>query len=41
MIGGGAVVVSDIPPYALAVGCPARVIKYNTPAVVAHSAIAS
>lgn len=29
MIGGGAVVVRDIPPYALAVGCPARVIKYS------------
>jgi len=31
MIGAGAVVVRDIPPYALAVGCPARVIKYNAP----------
>ncbi len=29
MIGGGAVVVSDIPPYALAVGCPARVIRMS------------
>lgn len=27
MIGGGAVVVDDIPPYSLAVGCPARVIR--------------
>ena len=27
MIGGGAVVVRDIPPYSLAVGCPARVIR--------------
>lgn len=27
MIGAGAVVVSDIPPYSLAVGCPARVVK--------------
>jgi acetyltransferase-like isoleucine patch superfamily enzyme len=27
MIGAGAVVTSDIPPYSLAVGCPARVIK--------------
>ncbi len=34
MIGGGAVVVNDIPPYALAVGCPARVIKStNLPTV--------
>ncbi len=29
MIGGGAVVTSDIPPYALAVGCPARVIRFT------------
>lgn len=29
MIGAGAVVVEDIPPYALAVGCPARVIRYS------------
>jgi acetyltransferase-like isoleucine patch superfamily enzyme len=29
MIGGGAVVTHDIPPYALAVGCPARVIRYS------------
>lgn len=36
MIGGGAVVVSDIPPYALAVGCPARVIKYRPPAETAR-----
>lgn len=31
MIGGGAVVVDSVPPYALAVGCPARVIKYRRP----------
>jgi acetyltransferase-like isoleucine patch superfamily enzyme len=31
MIGGGAVVTSDIPPYSLAVGCPARVIKTQFP----------
>ena len=29
MIGAGAVVISDIPPYALAVGCPARVVRYS------------
>ena len=39
MIGGGAVVVSDIPPYALAVGCPARVIKYNAPGAADISAM--
>lgn len=27
MIGGGAVVVKSIPPYSLAVGCPARVVR--------------
>lgn len=31
MIGAGAVVVSDIPPYSLAVGCPARVIRTQMP----------
>lgn len=30
-IGAGAVVISDIPDYATAVGCPARVIKINEP----------
>ncbi len=30
MVGGGAVVVKDVPPYALVVGCPARVIRYST-----------
>ena len=29
VIGAGAVVVSDIPPYAVAVGVPAKVIKYR------------
>jgi acetyltransferase-like isoleucine patch superfamily enzyme len=27
MIGGGAIVINDIPPYSLAVGCPARVVR--------------
>jgi len=31
MIGGGAVVTEDIPPYSLAVGCPARVIRRLRP----------
>jgi acetyltransferase-like isoleucine patch superfamily enzyme len=27
MVGGGAVVIGDIPPYSLAVGCPARIVR--------------
>jgi acetyltransferase-like isoleucine patch superfamily enzyme len=27
MIGGGAVVIENIPPYSLAVGCPARIVR--------------
>jgi acetyltransferase-like isoleucine patch superfamily enzyme len=39
MIGAGAVVVSDIPPYSLAVGCPARVLRSLRPlALVDQSA---
>ena len=30
MIGSGAVVTKDIPPYAIAVGVPAKVVKYRT-----------
>lgn len=30
VIGANSVVVKDIPPYAVAVGAPARVIKYRT-----------
>ena len=29
MLGAGAVVTKDIPPYAVAVGVPARVVKYR------------
>lgn len=29
VIGAGAVVSKDIPPYAVAVGCPIRIIKYR------------
>ena len=29
VIGAGAVVVDDIPPYAIAVGVPAKVVKYR------------
>lgn len=29
IIGAGSVVTKDIPPYAIAVGCPAKVIKYR------------
>jgi acetyltransferase-like isoleucine patch superfamily enzyme len=32
MIGAGAVVVNDVPPYALAVGVPARPIRYSNAA---------
>lgn len=40
MIGGGAVVTADIPPYALAVGCPARVIKYSNIAAATGDVVA-
>lgn len=29
VIGAGAVVSKDIPPYAIAVGCPIRILKYR------------
>ena len=29
VIGAGAVVSKDIPPYAVAVGCPIRIVKYR------------
>jgi virginiamycin A acetyltransferase len=31
IIGAGAVVSSDIPPYAIAVGCPIKIVKYRFP----------
>jgi acetyltransferase-like isoleucine patch superfamily enzyme len=37
MIGAGAVVVCDIPPYSLAVGCPARVLRSLRPLEMAHN----
>ena len=33
VIGAGAVVSKDIPPYAIAVGCPIRIVKYRMTAV--------
>jgi acetyltransferase-like isoleucine patch superfamily enzyme len=36
MIGAGAVVVDDIPPYSLAVGCPAKVVRTRLPDAVAN-----
>jgi len=38
MIGGGSVVTKDIPPYALAVGCPAKVIRFSNEAPKPDSA---
>lgn len=29
VVGAGAVVTKDVPPYAVAVGCPAKVVKYR------------
>ena len=37
IIGAGSVVTRDIPPYAIAVGVPARILRYRFPPVVVHS----
>lgn len=41
VVGSGAVVTKDIPPYAIAVGVPARVIKYRFPPAVVEKLLAS
>lgn len=41
VIGAGAVVAKDIPPYAVAVGCPIKVIKYRFSEEVIRSLLAS
>jgi virginiamycin A acetyltransferase len=41
VIGAGAVVSKDIPPYAVAVGCPIKVIKYRFPKEIIDSLITS
>jgi len=40
IIGAGAVVTKDIPPYAIAVGCPIKVIKYRFSEEIIKSLIA-
>lgn len=40
VIGAGAVVTADIPPYAVAVGVPARVVKYRFPEETVESLLA-
>ncbi len=41
VVGSGAVVTKDIPPYAIAVGVPARVIKYRFPSDVIEKLMAT
>ena len=41
VIGAGAVVTKDIPPYAVAVGCPIKVVKYRFSEEVIRSLLAS
>jgi serine acetyltransferase len=41
VIGAGAVVTKDIPPYAVAVGCPIKIIKYRFSKEIIDSLIAS
>lgn len=41
VIGAGAVVSKDIPPYAVAVGCPIQIIKYRFSPAIIESLLAS
>lgn len=41
VIGAGAVVTKDIPPYAVAVGCPSRVIRQRFPQEISERLLAS
>jgi len=41
VIGAGAVVHEDIPPYAVVTGCPARIVRYRFPQEIIEKLLAS